>query len=485
MPYVVVQEDGGFEPLADWTPVRSFPGGIVDPDEDARWKDLSREAVERALELDVRRALNVFLILDEEELLRRDQTELSRLLDRVRDFSWGATPYLVSNPIKLSTFLEQHKADLAAWMSEAIDRRVADFLQVPDVLRSDVTSLWSDLRSAAARARARRHNLRPFHTGSWRCAVPKQGNGALVDLLEPMATNDPTQLGDSNLLIVVTSRDAGNQVETVRSHLKHWHGRTCQVATIGWRRRPTHELNAYCRDHGLGPILAFDGVMELWFWLLRANRAARLEAGRPPFLHNLDADREPILNRRPLPPRPFVLLTASFGLDEIDQWQLAAEDVGAMIVRLPFDLDFHVALALTPTSLLRALEAYPATDVWVHMGHGSGSSGLWIPENGHVAPQRWIECFAGRELQLALFLTCDSDKIAKAFAAAGAELAVGFKGKVESDKTRELAIDLIKALALGGSQGEAIVTALGTGAPHFDAAQNLTATVHAYRPRRR
>jgi hypothetical protein len=484
MPYVVVQDDGGFAPLAEWSQGGPYLPEVADPDNISRWMELSRELVARALAAEVPQEINIFLIVDEEELFdQRDRNELVRLLECIRDFAWGARTFLVASLIKLSRGLESGKADLTEWMNRAVSYRVADFLQLTGALGTNQPEvLWTSLRDAAARSRARWERLRTADSTPWRCMMEYRRHSLLADLLEPMVTNDTAMLGDSNLLIAVSSKEAAAQVDTVERSTATWYGRTCQVVTVG--RQATNELKDYCEQHGLRPPLNLQGILELWYCLLRLNRG--VSSWHPAdrcLVKSLSLEQPPLLMRRAPFPRPYLLLTSNFAPAEDDQWLEAAKDVGEMVVRLPFDLSFHLGLAVDPTRLMRVLEAHPSIDTWIHIGHGSGMSGLWIPGEGDISSQRWVKCFAGRVLRLALFLTCDSHEISRSFAAAGAELSIGFEGKVEAAKTRELAIDIIKALAMGSHDSEATMAALRAGIPHFEAAHTRQATVHAYRPR--
>jgi hypothetical protein len=76
-----------------------------------------------------------------------------------------------------------------------------------------------------------------------------------------------------------------------------------------------------------------------------------------------------------------------------------------------------------------------------------------------VPPEKWLQCFRGRRLALplALFLTCYSADVARIFAQAGAGVAIGFEGRVDSDKCRILADQILQSVLAKGWGQRAIL----------------------------
>src|SRR5262249_20272863 len=155
--------------------------------------------------------------------------------------------------------------------------------------------------------------------------------------------------------------------------------------------------------------------LALWYSLLRLNRKAAPDStARSNLARGVDPDRDQLLLRRPAPSPLCLLLTTIFGTgaEERLQWQEAARDVGGMVGGLVPDSEHGLVLGVTPKRVLDSLKKYPDANAWVHIGHGGDSSGLVIPGLGEVPPSRWVQCFAGRQLRLAAFLSCNSHELA-------------------------------------------------------------------------
>jgi hypothetical protein len=109
-----------------------------------------------------------------------------------------------------------------------------------------------------------------------------------------------------------------------------------------------------------------------------------------------------------------------------------------------------------------------------------------VPGDGNVHIDTWLDILGKdkRDLRLALFLTCQSEEIARRFAEEGASVAIGFEGEVESVNTWHLAVEVIEAIA-DGTRGGTILAGFSRGRVRFDAIQNLDARARAYYPRHR
>ena len=79
-----------------------------------------------------------------------------------------------------------------------------------------------------------------------------------------------------------------------------------------------------------------------------------------------------------------------------------------------------------------------------------------------------------------LLLTCHSRQMAEAFVRAGADVAIGFHGFVESAKTRELAEPVLRAVAQRGLTRDVILEGFRRGYARFQALKDNNAQPIAY-----
>lgn len=487
MPYIVIQEEGGFQPLDEWA-VEASSLPEVRFRENARWEKACEMLVRRAEREQTTPNVNVFLIFDKEEVLDlRDRPFLVHLLTQARERSWGARVFAVMSSVILSRDLGRGRQDLGRWIEELVAGRVTDLLQIRQELDlRHRESLWTALRDAASTVDDRRQMLRAVNgQRRWRCALPTKKK-VVAQLLAPWAILDPSDEADSDLVIVIMTDDAGEQELVIDKYFCHSYSRACLVVTV--RQKATDRLKKHCFERGLGEPLSLEGEFELWYFLLLLNQPARIASQEDlGSIHPVQLATQPLLKSPEPSSLPSVLLTCAFGMgpEETPQWLVAATDVGELLHRAPFEMEYRVELAIRPAKLIRILELSPSLNVWIHMGHGKARSGLWIPGEELVLPEQWIQCFFKRDLRLALFLTCESHELARRFAQAGAGVAIGFEGEVESTTCRELAIEVLKAILVDGTRGGAILAGFKTGVPRFEAVQVLNAQAKAYYPRRR
>jgi hypothetical protein len=228
------------------------------------------------------------------------------------------------------------------------------------------------------------------------------------------------------------------------------------------------------------------GDFELWYLLLRLNEHVGERQPEDPFsVHSVRLSPNHRFVRAEYEKQPELLLTSTFELAQVGQSLAAAREVGEIVHRIPFGMKRRIEIGTTPERLSVILEPIKPDVglVWIHIGHGEGRSGLRVPGDGSVGIDSWLDILGKRDLRLALFLTCDSDEIARRFAEEGASVAIGFHGQVESDKTWHLAVEVIKAIVAEGTRGGTILAGFGEGLPRFDAVQKLDARARAYYPR--
>ncbi len=492
MSYVIVQPEGDFEPLISW-----WIGS--DPEVQKRqWEDLCLKFVEEARARSDRRGedsttplFNVFLLFDEEEFPDGLQlSALEDLLDQARKRIWGARLFFVVPPLKISRDLYPIMESLGDWMTALLRQGVTDLVQVPHSYAAENQEpLLKALRNAAIKAQKRQQFLYAMADHrEWRCAfltAQYEGRALVSELLEPLVIGAPSERGHSNMLLVVTDEILSVEGLNAYTYTDDPMHRNCLVATVN--RVPSDALSGFCKEQRLAPPLDFRGELELWYFLLQLNQ---LRQWFPPSVHGassihaVHAQPESIL--QPVRQFPSLLFTSAFSSDDEEkpQWLAAAGEVGRLLRVLPHALEQQVELVIQPERLVQALKSNPQPNVWIHMGHDSASSGLQIP-GMDVTQERWVECFKQCDLRLVLFLTCDSHEIAKVFAQSGAGVAIGFEGKVESDKGWHLAAAVLKAIFTLGTSRQVILEAFESGAGAFRGVRTVKATPRAYYARGR
>jgi hypothetical protein len=364
------------------------------------------------------------------------------------------------------------RESLQKWMETAVRGRTLDLLQVDYKPRDPSSIRPADLRGAVDRADGRHRILanRALPQGSWRCVLHRERK-LLERLLSPLVQTprDPEQA--PNLLVVVDSGEPSAQKAMVHNALRRYPGRSYLVAAL---RRPTKQLTKYCSAQRLGEPLELHGDFELWYLLLRLNErsqrpAVAEETSREVRLPTMEGirpvspDEKPVFHPAASDDLPEIVVTSAFNPNEEMGYYLdAARDIGRFIEHSPLGLRFVVEPAVNLGRLIRAVGRRP--EVWIHLGHGDDQNYLAEADTEHgegrlVSPQMWLDCFQieNHRLALAIFLTCRSATIAERFARAGAGVAVGFGQIADSDKCRELAVQILKSVVEGGTAPEVVL----------------------------
>lgn len=428
---------------------------------------------------------HIFLLFDENEVLKdRDRRAVEEVIKRARLRGWG-TPLLpvLRNLPFLHLIDETAIPDLAEWMRTLLAGRVSDLIQVSESADTSQQTRWETLRN---RATAIKDRLAAVGAGAgqraWRCALPAD-RVELAERLGPaLAITAPDEDPSSDLLIVLDTSDAGEQIGAIERYLPGVNASDRIGRIVTYMREPKRHLKRYCAEKGLDAPISVGGDFELWYLLLRLNEyAAERSTDDHESVEGVALARAAVMRTS----APSILLTCAFGLHEAGQWLAAADEVGELLHQAPRELNFRVELAINPERLYEILEEVRNVAAWIHLGHGLGRSGLWVPGRGLVPPERWSPCFLDRELRLALFMTCDSDAIAKHFAEQGANVAIGFKGEVQSTKARHLSVQVLRAMMMDGMRGDSIIAGFKNGKSRFKSLENLSAEPRAYYPQRR
>jgi len=365
----------------------------------------------------------------------------------------------------------------------ALAGRVVDLIEISERINTRAPDrLRGALRDSASATKDRRTMLNAsVGHRPWRCVLPPE-EGRLAEFLGTGLIVNPYMPQSADVLILLSSDDPKVQRGDVERHLKQSGGESrCRVVT--YMVRPTLELQQYCEAERLSVPIEVRGGFELWYLLMRLNEHAVEHRPEDSYsVHPVRLAESASLQVKKRDEPPSVLVTSAFNVNEAGQWLLAANDVGELLYRVPHGFSRRTELSLPPERLKDILGNWPVS-VWIHIGHGHGKSGLWVPGEGDVGAERWIQCFRGRHLRLALFLTCQSDGIARRFAEEGASVAIGFEGDVESDKSWQLAAEVVDAIVSEGAHGGAVLAGFRAGLPRFDAVRKLGARARAYYPR--
>jgi hypothetical protein len=293
----------------------------------------------------------------------------------------------------------------------------------------------------------------------WRVCVPVtpahplamggEHNPEVRFLREGQAPDD----GGNPTLIVVAERSPHAQVTALEAGrpFASRGQRHCAVVTL--RVDPTPELLQKCADDGLAepPRL---GLLEARALTLRLNRQAAFRRGRLPPRGTLPEQADLVRVESPAAflssrPSPLVLITSAFPSTQKRFVREAAEDVGCLVRSIPEQVPCVVMPLATPQLLGNTIDHHwsksDGPNVWIHGGHGSLAGELTVgrlPFDTHT----WLgACGHGRaRLALAVFLACHSADVARAFAQAGAGVAVGFDNTVWTHGCREFAARLLR-----------------------------------------
>jgi hypothetical protein len=457
-----------------------------------------------------------------------DRHSLQELLRLARDHSWGASLYLVVNrgvPLRDVLLAEEDEGQQSRelWLMTAIDGKVLDILEIdyprsteprPVKGSSDVSGAGfpgpGTLRSAADEA-CRRHELlrnRFASASRWRCILHADERDLKTFLARWVEYSGPVvdpglPEHASGLLIVVNDRRPEIQKATVTRALGRFRkGHRFLVATL---TPSTPELAECCARHGLPPPVRLFGAFQLWYFLLRLNRGgssattaqaamdAEALAGRSDSrVRSVDL-QEPAVFRLPGGTHdahePDIVVTSAFNSAEPSFCLDAAKDVGALLRLCPLELRVLVEPSVTLNRLFQVIDRWKSWNVWVHLGHGEASTGLYDGMGESQSPESWLRCFRERDLwlELAMFLTCQSTSAARLFAEAGVGVAIGFESAVESDKCRELAVDVLEAALAQGVCQEAILAGFRRGCHRLEVQEDKTSPSEpfAFYPRHR
>lgn len=489
MPYVVIQENGAFEPLEDWwwyVDLTATPAFELD---DA-WERVCSRMAENATAIGRTGRFNAILIFDAEEfLISRDGPALERLIAITRIRTWGARLLLVLRSVSwLAGISRSSYANIREWLNEVLAGKVSDVIQISERIDwKNPATFWASLRDSISGIKDRQTILKAVAAGgrSWRCALPEDRDSVAAAIGADLTITNPREHLDCDVVIVLKeSATASDSIEEINRFLDGSDpDRPRRCIVVSYAPALPAALSDYCANRGLRPPITISGDFELWYFLLRLNENARAKVVDRTNSVRMVLAPEPRIRITDPGPEPSVLFTSVFANDQTGQLLESSEDVGELLQRAPAEMHYRVELGVDPRRLTEVLEQIDPPNVWIHMGHGRGIDGLEVLEGRTVDAEKWIRCFLKRDLRLALFLVCHSDDIARQFAREGS-VGIGFDGKVGSDEGRHVAIEVLKSIVAHGTREEAILAGFRAGVARYESIQTQPARARAYYPRR-
>jgi len=450
----------------------------------APWTKACLERVRRAANGDPTNTEFVICPIGDELVARRDINAFADMLSMLRHSVWGARLFVaLSTRLQLTPELLDAKAAVESWLDTARNARVADLFYV-DYDPSDPSSISPpSLWDAICRTESRRQLLASLFPSSrpWHC-VPPEKPGALTTLLG--RTPAPALLA-SDVVLVVDEADPEFQRHYVESRAERFRNQQLIVVTLS--TPASEELAFSCRRRGLAPPISMRGDLELFFFLLRLN-AARAKIPSPTLRISpvQSAARNPVF--LPSASSPTVLFTSAFDKSDKVNCLAAARDLGVIFGDVPIELPYHVEPLITLKRLVAVLDEHPDLNIWIHSGHGEPYRGLRESgPDGNSTVRHWLHCFGWQKirLELAVFLTCYSAQVARQFARAGAGVAIGFEGEVDTDTARLVVAGLLAGVTTRGLRRDVIIDSLNNGIEKFKSLGWSRCKPKAYyRPRR-
>lgn len=485
MPSVLVQPDGAPMPVKErW---QTPPPHVPDDEQDLKWIEVCGDLVSLAAGKRDTTSFNVFLLLGRIDLFEdRNQPAIERLVRSARERCWGARLLLVlSKAPSIARIPIDERAALRAWMDEVLAGRVCDIIQIDAGVESTTEdALHIILRNRAAVVTERQKVLfdSPGHR-PWRCVLPPNRLDTASVLGPEIATTRSEGQEAFDLVVLVAGSTRAEREGEISRHLARDLARRRRYRVVTYDPDCLVELQEFCQRREIGPPLVLGGDFELWYLMLRLNEQAKSTWREVESIHPVPAP-SPRLTVPKDRARLKILLTSTFGVSEKCQWLYAATDVGKLLHISPV-IDFRVELMIDPRRLLQILEKMPPViDAWIHIGHGSGRDGLWVPDVGDVSADQWADCFGEKELRLVMFLTCFSGEIARHLASRGVGVTIGFEGKVASENAHEVATEVLEKMVSGGANTPSILAGFALGAEKFHATDQQTARPRAYYPKR-
>lgn len=453
---VFLMPRGGASPLMVWEENRL-------PEIDERtWKE-SSQVLPRELLKNPEAKVDVFLVQQSEFVEEiYDAAVIGNLVRHARMYTWNSDVYVIVDQ-SLDRRRGQRDVRVARenYLLALQSHGVADVLEAR-IQDEEVGKIPGKLFGAAARSLRRREHLESLAAkGEWRCYL-NQPPATVASFLEAFRETS-FEPGSRNYILVPLepkklNRRSVSPEEFIEGVLRDNPGGSFAVAHIDETSDADNDgVKRLCKGERC-QFLEFRGLFELHYFLqsLAASykrRIPRLEEGE-------EIVRLHETVRFSGAPPPSVLITHSFVPDDdIEQCSEAARDAYEIMQQLPSNCRIVVHPAINCEILPDVVEPLRHLTAWVHIGHGESAEGLRESGEAEVfkRPEQWLECFLapegeGRSLALACFACCQSSGAARLFAAAGAQVAVGFASDVELNLCRAVSKEMVAAAV--GAKGD-------------------------------
>ena len=402
---------------------------------------------------------------------------LEDIVARAREHGWGAKIYIVwerlSKKVFKTTFSgKSNQIYLAKCFCAFLREGVTDLIELGPKVKSQGELSFEEgkkaLRDYAANSEKRMKSLKAIVAkGGW-SYVSRKDALALNDLLNEFIEEGCLPASGSKHFIIFDSPPEYGPKELLDKFKSINPAKQGVVITTPEGESKPLQYHCETEDPPLR-LFSFNGLFEAIYALLQLNRAEAFEVRKESASYNTRAKIEtvklierPIFRSSPLAAAPRLLITSAFHPREEPHHSItAAQEVGAIINNLPFNLDIEVHPCITCESLPELIESKQFT-AWVHLSHGVNQKGLYEPQlDEYASSERWLACFTAYKssLRLALFSSCESASVARLFAAAGVDIAVGFKKEVLVEATRVLVQRVVPVAMQDGSNQEAIIKA--------------------------
>jgi hypothetical protein len=394
---------------------------------------------------------------------------LKNIVNYARNHTWAGNLYLVWDQQAGTAFSSLYPGNaivLEKWFQVLSEERVTDLIEITKEIKSKYPDALNLLRVCADVAKQRRNNLRGFVTAEgWGVILRNEASlpEAFIKILvkAKLLPSDTT-----NKVIFFDQKPHFGLIELLDKSRRLSQEGSRLVTSLP--KINSNELKYLCNREGLNEPIDFNGTFEWLYALIRLNQASRASAPTPlvgysqEYFEGVEPSEERLFRLELNDGNLRLLVTSAFHHKDGEGYCIAAaQEIGALLRYLPFNIDIEVHPYINCGSLPGVLKDKQFT-AWLHLGHGKSGQGLCEAGNEEYAsPKRWLACFKAyqRNLQLVLLSVCESADIARLFAAAGVRVAIGFENEVLTGATKILTEKVIPAALQTGDRQEAIIVA--------------------------
>lgn len=350
------------------------------------------------------------------------------LIDHGRNNSWGGQVYLAWNQSELKFYDCCSGEVLENWFLTIANSGLAGLIELHDDDKQNSQDAHLALAIAVLSARTRRRRLMEFVNEDGWIGIFRGGEAieALINgLMERKLLPE-----DSKNEVIVCDR------ELIRNDLVNLERRSRYAR----RKGAAFAVDLTGGNLSLSgmPVVQFNGVFEWIYSFIQLNQARKLHSQikkpKPqcPGIVWVDNSREMVVTGKVKNKDRRLLVTSALGPEPQNDCAAAAEEVGACLRQLPFDIEVEVHPNITCEILPDLIGAKEFT-AWLHISHGKRGFGLKEAlSRTYASADRWQRCFdacRGR-LELAMLSACESAQIAEELAKRGIGVAIGFENDV-------------------------------------------------------